>query len=75
MSQLVCNEDNNLERARYWRALLQKAQGLFQARASRATFLELLNCNIPDTDCWCIGGDFNMFEDIEDRVGESQDHG
>ena len=43
-----------------------------EEKIGRAICGESLNCNLPDADCWCIGGDFNMLENIEHVVGKSQ---
>ena len=37
----------------------------------RAEFWTLLGDSLPTADHWCVGGDFNMLEDPEDRRGGS----
>ena len=39
--------------------------------SARADFWALLAAALPRVDSWCIGGDFNMLESPEDRIGGS----
>ena len=39
--------------------------------SARAEFWAHLVAALPSVDSWCIGGDFNMLESPEDRIGGS----
>ena len=36
-----------------------------------AKFWARLATSLPSVDSWCAGGDFNMLESLEDRIGGS----
>ena len=60
--------------------LLQEGQlriGLLNVYApnhasARATFWLQICESLPQADSWCVGGDFNMLETVENRRGGSQ---
>ena len=39
--------------------------------SARAVFWEQILAALPRVDSWCVGGDFNMIEDVQDRRGGS----
>ena len=40
--------------------------------SARAEFWSRIASSLARVDCWCMGGDFNMLESPDDRVGGSQ---
>ena len=40
--------------------------------SARATFWFQISESLPRANAWCVGGDFNMLETVEDRRGGSQ---
>ena len=40
--------------------------------SARAEFWTRIADALPALDHWCVGGDFNMLEDLVDRLGGSQ---
>ena len=38
----------------------------------RAQFWDVLNENLPNTDCLCLGGDFNMWKQL--KIGQTEAH-
>ena len=40
--------------------------------SARATFWFQISESLPRANAWCVGGDFNMLETVEDRCSGSQ---